>query len=229
MDAIAENDRLIPELREPRPYRGMGYATEAVGALARVAFGPLGLHRLEAHVFAGNRRSEGVLRRPVSAGRDAFANGLGRTAGGSMRSFTPDCVRTMRPPLEGHRRPAKVARYHAPGRRPDGPVALSSAPSDRGPRTRPRRRRRPTGTQSVVPGSPPPSGASRSRRRRSAAARTGGAGRCVRHSAASPPGSRTARHDPPPAASRNGPWGSPPGSIDARIQRSMVDFHGAAT
>ncbi len=46
-----------------RPYRGRGYATEAVGALVRVAFGPLGLHRVEARVFPGNSRSERVLRK----------------------------------------------------------------------------------------------------------------------------------------------------------------------
>jgi [ribosomal protein S5]-alanine N-acetyltransferase len=44
-----------------RGYRGQGYATEAVGALVRVAFGPLALHRIEARVFPGNSRSERVL------------------------------------------------------------------------------------------------------------------------------------------------------------------------
>jgi len=46
-----------------REFRRQGYATEAVGTLVRVAFRELGLHRIEAHVFAGNTRSAGVLRR----------------------------------------------------------------------------------------------------------------------------------------------------------------------
>ncbi len=46
-----------------REFRGQGYATEAVGGLVRLAFGPLGFHRLIAHVFVGNRPSERVLER----------------------------------------------------------------------------------------------------------------------------------------------------------------------
>lgn len=45
------------------PYRGKGYATEAVCHLSDLAFGPLGLHRLEASVFPFNRASMAVLRR----------------------------------------------------------------------------------------------------------------------------------------------------------------------
>lgn len=46
-----------------RPYRGLGYASEAVRALTAVAFRSLALHRVEALVFPGNRRSEEVLLR----------------------------------------------------------------------------------------------------------------------------------------------------------------------
>lgn len=45
-----------------RPYRRQGYATEALCAARDFAFRRLGLHRLEAHVFPGNRGSVGVLR-----------------------------------------------------------------------------------------------------------------------------------------------------------------------
>ncbi|HYK94155.1 MAG TPA: GNAT family N-acetyltransferase [Thermoplasmata archaeon] len=44
-----------------RPYWGNGYATEAASALVRVAFRQLRLHRLEACVFRGNRRSARLL------------------------------------------------------------------------------------------------------------------------------------------------------------------------
>jgi RimJ/RimL family protein N-acetyltransferase len=44
-----------------RDYRGQGYATEAVRALTRAGFDRLALERVEAHVFSGNSRSEGVL------------------------------------------------------------------------------------------------------------------------------------------------------------------------
>jgi len=46
-----------------RRYRGQGYATEAARSLVKEAFGPLGLHRVEAAVFPGNAASVGVLRR----------------------------------------------------------------------------------------------------------------------------------------------------------------------
>lgn len=45
-----------------RPFRGQGYATEAVVALRGFAFRRLRLHRLEARVFPGNAASLGVLR-----------------------------------------------------------------------------------------------------------------------------------------------------------------------
>jgi len=45
-----------------RPFRGQGYAREAVRALLRLAFGPLGLVRIEAGVFPGNAASMRVLR-----------------------------------------------------------------------------------------------------------------------------------------------------------------------
>ncbi len=44
-------------------FRRQGYATEALERIVRAAFGPLGVHRLQAHVFAWNRASVGVLRR----------------------------------------------------------------------------------------------------------------------------------------------------------------------
>ena len=46
-----------------RDYRGQGYATEALEAMARVGFRELGLHRIEAGVMPGNRASIRVLRR----------------------------------------------------------------------------------------------------------------------------------------------------------------------
>lgn len=45
------------------PYWGQGYGSEAVREMLRVAFGPLGLHRVTAGIFVGNARSEGVLRK----------------------------------------------------------------------------------------------------------------------------------------------------------------------
>lgn len=44
-----------------RPYRRQGYAAEAVTVLLRVAFHHLRLHRIEARVFPGNRRSIRLL------------------------------------------------------------------------------------------------------------------------------------------------------------------------
>jgi RimJ/RimL family protein N-acetyltransferase len=40
---------------------GKGYVPEALRVLAHYAFGPLGLHRLEAHIFEPNTRSRRVL------------------------------------------------------------------------------------------------------------------------------------------------------------------------
>lgn len=45
------------------PYRGNGYATEAVSLLLDHAFGELGLHRVEAETFAGNDASRALLER----------------------------------------------------------------------------------------------------------------------------------------------------------------------
>lgn len=45
-----------------RPYRHQGYATETTRAVCRLAFTTLGLYRIEAGVFPGNRASMGVLR-----------------------------------------------------------------------------------------------------------------------------------------------------------------------
>jgi len=42
-------------------FRGQGYAREAVRGLCRLAHGTIGLHRLEAGVFPGNRASVAVL------------------------------------------------------------------------------------------------------------------------------------------------------------------------
>lgn len=44
-------------------HRGRGYASEAVDLLVRTAFRRLGLHRIEARVFPGNRASQRVARR----------------------------------------------------------------------------------------------------------------------------------------------------------------------
>lgn len=46
-----------------REFRRQGFAREALGALCRVAYGRLGLRRLEAGVFPGNLASIRVLRR----------------------------------------------------------------------------------------------------------------------------------------------------------------------
>jgi RimJ/RimL family protein N-acetyltransferase len=59
-----------------RPYRGQGYAREGLRSICRLAFGRLGLDRIEAGIFPGNVasarvlraggfRREGVLRRSV--------------------------------------------------------------------------------------------------------------------------------------------------------------------
>jgi len=40
---------------------GLGYATEAARAAVEFGFGPLGLHRINAHYFAGNIGSKRVL------------------------------------------------------------------------------------------------------------------------------------------------------------------------
>ncbi len=45
-----------------RPYRGRGFALEASRRMVELGFRDLGLHRIEAHVFLGNRASAGVLR-----------------------------------------------------------------------------------------------------------------------------------------------------------------------
>lgn len=58
------------------PYQGCGYGTEAIRLLVEIAFGELGLHRLEGRVFVGNTASrrafekngfivEGTLRQAV--------------------------------------------------------------------------------------------------------------------------------------------------------------------
>ena len=46
-----------------RPYWGVGYASEAVGALVDLAFRDLKFHRVEAGIFRGNAGSENVLRK----------------------------------------------------------------------------------------------------------------------------------------------------------------------
>jgi RimJ/RimL family protein N-acetyltransferase len=46
-----------------RPFRGQGYATEAVDLLLRAGFDRLGLHRIEALVFPRNAASRRVLAR----------------------------------------------------------------------------------------------------------------------------------------------------------------------
>ena len=43
------------------PYWGRGFATEAAGAVAALGFESLGLHRIFAHVHAGNIASQRVL------------------------------------------------------------------------------------------------------------------------------------------------------------------------
>lgn len=46
-----------------RPYRGHGYATEAVNVLVRTGFARLGLHRMEARIFPANLSSRRVAKR----------------------------------------------------------------------------------------------------------------------------------------------------------------------
>ena len=59
-----------------RPHWGLGYASEAVGALLTESFETLHLHRVEAGVFRGNSGSVNVLRkagfRPEGVRREAF-------------------------------------------------------------------------------------------------------------------------------------------------------------
>jgi ribosomal-protein-alanine N-acetyltransferase len=45
------------------PYARRGYMTEALGLMLRHAFGPAGLHRLEANIRPGNRPSLALVRR----------------------------------------------------------------------------------------------------------------------------------------------------------------------
>src|SRR3954453_3413239 len=45
------------------PYTGLGYMTEGVQLVLDHAFGPLGLHRLEANIQPGNERSIGLAKR----------------------------------------------------------------------------------------------------------------------------------------------------------------------
>lgn len=45
------------------PYAGQGYMREAIGLVLNHAFGPLGLHRVEANIQPGNARSIAVVRR----------------------------------------------------------------------------------------------------------------------------------------------------------------------
>lgn len=45
------------------PYRGLGYATEALDRLGRAAFRELGIHRLVANIFPFNRASAAVVRK----------------------------------------------------------------------------------------------------------------------------------------------------------------------
>lgn len=54
------------------PHAGRGYMTEAVGILAAHAFGPLGLHRLEAACLPDNRRSMRLLEK-VGFAREGLA------------------------------------------------------------------------------------------------------------------------------------------------------------
>jgi len=46
-----------------RPYDGLGYMTEGVGLVLRVAFEDIGLHRVEANVQPENERSIALLKR----------------------------------------------------------------------------------------------------------------------------------------------------------------------
>ena len=45
------------------PYEGQGYMTEGIGLLLRYAFGPLGLHRVEANIQPENARSIALVER----------------------------------------------------------------------------------------------------------------------------------------------------------------------
>jgi ribosomal-protein-alanine N-acetyltransferase len=45
------------------PWQRQGYMGEALGAMLRHGFGPMGLHRVEAMVAVANERSAGLLRR----------------------------------------------------------------------------------------------------------------------------------------------------------------------
>jgi ribosomal-protein-alanine N-acetyltransferase len=44
------------------PFMGLGYMSEGLGLVLRHAFGPLGLHRLEANIQPGNRASIRLVR-----------------------------------------------------------------------------------------------------------------------------------------------------------------------
>ncbi|MFH8366846.1 GNAT family N-acetyltransferase [Streptomyces sp. NPDC018031] len=46
-----------------RPYAGQGHMSDGFGLVLRYAFGPLGLHRLEANIQPGNEASVGLVRR----------------------------------------------------------------------------------------------------------------------------------------------------------------------
>jgi len=56
------------------PYWGVGYGTEAVRAMVDFGFGELGAHRILAHVFTGNLRSQALLKKLAFANVATLAN-----------------------------------------------------------------------------------------------------------------------------------------------------------
>ena len=63
-----------------QPYAGKGYMSEAFGLVLRVAFLALRLHRIEANVQPGNRRSIALVRR-AGFTREGFSRRYVRIAG----------------------------------------------------------------------------------------------------------------------------------------------------